>query len=163
MLRGISRVCSHADLVVGNFYLRYNHDGNIDIFQYIEMQEGGERMFTGLVFDPGEKYELYLNDLNSPGPFVELLPTAVRVDGASFSGTSFTTSIVPGRLYVSGEEIFVAAQTSNFRWTLVNVNEGKAGSPSATRNWATFSRWELIIDANGEEVPIASFDQSSKV
>ena len=159
MLRGISRVCTHSEMVSGNFYLRHSYDNKIDIFQYIQIEEEGQKNYTGLVFDPGEKYELYINDLNGPGPFVELLPTSVRVDGASFCGTSFTTSMRPGRIYISGQDIFVTAQTSNYNWITVNINSGKVARLANDRNWATFSRWELTIDADGEEVPIANFDQ----
>ena len=162
MLRGISRVCSHEELIPGKFYLKYNYDEKVDIFQYIAIEDGDRKSTTGLVFDPGEKYEIYLSDLNGPGPFIELLPTSVRVDGASFCGTSFTTSMAPGRLYISGNEIFFTAQTSSFRWTTINANTGLAQAIPNNRNWATFSRWELVIDANGEEVPIANFDQITK-
>lgn len=62
-----------------------------------------------------------------------------------------------GLFLVMGDEAFVAASLGRLHWKLFNLNTGHAATGTAPNSWVSFSRWLLVVEENGEEIPIASF------
>lgn len=58
---------------------------------------------------------------------------------------------------VAGNEAYVAAPHGFREWSLVNISTGRPTVGRWREDWAAFSRWLLVIEDNGEEIPIADF------
>jgi hypothetical protein len=162
MILGIERVVDVREVEPGRFYLRLDYNEDPEVFQCICIGErdGGVPDLKALRFAPGTDRPLGIESLPDHGPVVALPEVHIRVDAPSMFGTNYTSSIRAETFLVSGNEAFVAAPTGFRGWSLINISNGRPVIDNWKADWVAFSRWLLVIDDNGEEIPIASFGET---
>lgn len=163
MLLGIERVIANHEIQPGRFYLAPHYKDDPVLFQCVRAGEtaDGEPDLKALRFSPGTEYPIGLESIPHDGPLVALPDVRVRVDAPSLTATNHTSSVRSGMFLVSGDEAFVAAPYGFREWALVNISTGRRVPGRWTADWAAFSRWLLVIEDNGEEIPIADFGETA--
>ena len=159
MLLGIERVILNREIEPGRFYLAPHYNDESVLFQCIRMGEtsDGEPDLRALVFSPGTQYPITLESVPSDGPLVALPEVHIRVDAPSLTATSYTSTVRSGTFLVAGNEAYVAAPQGFRDWALINISTGRPAVGRWREDWAAFSRWLLVIEDNGEEIPVADF------
>ncbi|MGU3389842.1 hypothetical protein [Sphingomonas sp. M1A8_2b] len=159
MLLGIERVIANHEIEPGRFYLAPHYDGEPVLFQCIRIGETSEGQpdLKALRFSPGTQYPISLESIPHDGPLVALPEVHVRIDAPSLTATNHTSSVRSGMFLVAGNEAFVAAPQGFREWALINISTGRPAVGRWREDWAAFSRWLLVIEDNGEEIPIADF------
>jgi hypothetical protein len=162
MIRGIEQVVDVREVEPGRFYLRLDYDEGTTVFQCIRIggKEDDVPNLKALWFAPGTDRPLGIEDLPNHGPVVALPEVHIRVDAPSMSGTNYTSNVCAGTFLVSSDEAIVAVPTGSRGWTMVNISTGRPIADNWRADWVAFSRWLLVIDDNGEEIPIASFGEA---
>lgn len=163
VIRGISGTVAYNDLVPGAFYLRQSYGGEPRLIQVIRLaapnEDESNRHFA-LIFEPAASPELYIEELEIHDAYALMQGLSVRVDPPSAAGHRMTTTIRAGNFFVLGTQPFVAAQAGRVGTMIINLSTGIAEQKSFQNEaWIIFSRWQLVADENGEEVPIASFGE----
>jgi hypothetical protein len=165
MILGIERVVDVRDLELGRFYLRFDYNEEPTVFQCVGFgeKEDGVPELRALWFAPQTQRPLGVEGLPSHGPIVALPEVHIRVDAPSMSGTNYTSNVRAGTFFISGDEAFIAVPRQWQSWSLINISTGRRVVDGVQADWVAFSRWLLVINDNGEEIPIASFgeDQTS--
>jgi hypothetical protein len=160
MIRGIAATVRRQELVAGAFYLHPAYNREPFLIQAITaptaVQDGSP--VYGLVFEPGTEDQLSLMELDQATTYALMPEVSIRIDPPSLSGTSRTLSFRRGMFFVSGEVPFVIASSGFRGYSVVNLATGSIEHRNFDREpWVSFNRWQLVVDENGEEVPIASF------
>lgn len=159
MIRGILSTVRYESLVPGAFYLQQLYGSGPTLMQVATFHQDNEadRHF-GLHFEPGAAQELMISELDQHGYFALMPDVSVRVDPPSITGTPATHNLRAGNFFVSGEVPYVVAYSGRIGHQIVNLATGVMEQRHFAREaWIAFSRWQLVVDENGEEVPIASF------
>ena len=159
MILGIERVVDVRQVVPGRFFLRLDYNEDPVVFQCVRIGErdGGEPDLRALWFAPGTARPLGIESLPHNGPVVALPEVHVRVDAPSMFASNHISSIRPGMFTVSGDEAFVTVTADSRGWTTYNISTGRPVLSREPADWLAFSRWLLVINDNGEEIPIVSF------
>lgn len=162
MILGIERVISNREMEPGRFYLAPHYDDEPSLFQCVRMGErsDGEPDLLALRFAPGTQYPLALESIPHDGPLVALPEVHIRIDAPSLKATNHTSSVRSGMFLVAGNEAYVASPHGFREWKLINISTGRPVVGHWREDWAAFSRWLLVIEDNGEEIPIADFTGS---
>ena len=156
MIRGIERVVKADSLTAGAFYLCPRYNGDPYLIQAVTTDPNVEPTFA-LVFEPGTNDPISLTELERT-TYVLMPDVSVRVDPPSFSGHAFTHNVRPYMMIVADDVPYVVASMRYRGYSIVNLSTGVAElNALAANNWATFDRWQLVVDEGGEEVPVASF------
>lgn len=159
MILGIERVVDAGQCEPGRFYLKLNYNDDPSVFQCIRIGEGDNDLMA-LWFTPGTDHALGLETLPDQEPVVALPQVHIRVDAPSMLASNRTTSIRPGMFLVSNDEAFVVASNGFRGWSVINISKGLPVAKRWSPDWIVFSRWLLVIEDNGEEIPIASFGEN---
>lgn len=161
MIRGIATTVRRADLVAGAFYLFPRYDRTPDLVQVVRTRvatEDANELLAALIFEPGGSPELLLTDLDQNSPYVLMPDVSIRIDPPSMGGNSLTTGLRAGMFLVSGDTPYVVATIWNRGYDIVNLISGEIEDRNFNNEpWIVFNRWQLVVDENGEEVPIANF------
>ena len=158
MIRGIERVVLKDGLVAGAFYLCPRYNGDPYLIQAVTEKLDVEPTHA-LVFEPGADAPLSITDLETT-TYVLMPDVSIRVDPPSFSGHAFSRNIRPPMMIVVDDVPYAVALLHYRGHTFVNLTTGVADhNPLGSNTWASFDRWQLLVDENGEEVPIASFGE----
>jgi len=160
MILGLDRVIRGHEAEVGRFYLEPVYDGEPRLFQCVVAGKvvDGEAVKQALYFVPQEQPSIVLADFPWTDSIVALPDVHVRVDPPSIAGSSSISSLSGGMFFIMGDEAFVTAGMG-FRWRMMNVSTGKAVEGAHPTSWVSFSRWLLVVQESGEEIPIASFGE----
>ncbi len=156
MLLGISRVVAEKDIQLGRFYLQHSYRGEPRLFLCVAGPDDDENSKRAIIIDPASEHPILLQDIPNMGPAVELPDIHVRVDAPSLDGTEHTTSVRAPMLFVVDQTPYLAALTGWRGYVAVDIASGSILKQPPS-SWASFSRWQLVMDENGEEIPIASF------
>jgi hypothetical protein len=158
MILGIAGVVRVQDANVGQFYLEPVYGAEPRLFQCVNTGKivDGESVNQALYFFPGEEMSIALEDFPFYNPVVAMPNVHVRVDPPSISGSSNMSTISAGQFLVVGNEPIVTAREGFRHWRMMNLDTGKPAE-GPTGSWVSFSRWLLVVEENGEEIPIASF------
>jgi hypothetical protein len=159
MIRGISRVIHAQDALQGRFYVELHYSGEPILFQYLVTVDPRTRVEIkmALIFTVGGKPSLSLSEFESNGPLAEMRDVHIRVDASSLSGNHSRNTIENSLFFIKGDEAYVAAPTGYRGWRVVNITAGGLATSSSLINWLSFSRWQLVIDEDGQEIPIVEF------
>jgi hypothetical protein len=158
MILGIERVIDAGQCEPGRFYLKLNYKDDPSVFQCVRIGEDDSDLMA-LWFSPGTDRPLGLETLLEHEPVVALPQVHIRVDAPSMFASNHTTSIRAGMFLVSNDEAFVVATTGFRGWSVLNLSTGLPVAKRWSPDWIAFSRWLLVIEDNGEEIPIASFGE----
>ena len=161
MIRGIAGTVKRIDLIAGAFYLFPRYDRTPDLVQVVRTRaatEEANEAIAALIFEPGGNPELLLADVDQNSPYVLMPDVSIRIDPPSLGGNSLTTGLRAGMFFVSGETPYVVATIWNRGYNIVNLSNGEIEDRNFHNEpWIIFNRWQLVVDENGEEVPIANF------
>ena len=161
MIRGIARTVAISDLVPGAFYLHPRYDEAPDLIQVVRLtaqSDDDSDTLHALLFDPAGSPPLLVTDLDRQSNFVLMPDVSIRIDPPSVGGQATTTGLRAGMFFVSEDVPFVVATIWNRGYYIVNLATGTIENRNFHREpWVVFTRWQLLVDENGEEVPIASF------
>jgi hypothetical protein len=156
MIRGIARVVRQEGIVAGAFYLCSRYSGDPYLIQAITTAPDVEPTHA-VVFDPGANDPISIMELEHT-TYALMPEVSVRVDPPSMSGNAFTHNIRPSMMIVDDNVPYVVASLRYRGYSIINLSTGLIQQNGFTSTaWATFDRWQLVVDENGEEVPIASF------
>lgn len=160
MLLGIERVVDAGECEPGRFYLKLNYNDDPSIFQCVKVGDDDDDLMA-LWLTPGTDRPLGLETIPDHEPLVALPPVHIRVDAPSMYASNRTTAIRPGMFLVSNDEAFVVAPSGFRGYSTINISTGLPVPKRWAPDWLAFSRWLLVIEDNGEEIPIASFGETS--
>jgi hypothetical protein len=137
------------------------HGSDPQLFQCVRtFDDAGNVVRKGLYFSNDKQVGNYIDDLPDYRPIVSLPEVHIRVDPPSATGSSGSATISKGTFFVSGLEAFVAATVGYRFWTVINLSTGQDARRERPTSWVSFSRWLLVVEENGEEIPIASFGEA---
>lgn len=164
MVLGLQRIIEARDMEPGRFYLKQSYDNEPVIVQCIKTGRmvDDNPVHETVRFAPGTQYPIGFESVPDYGPVVALPDVKVRVDAPSIVSSSASSSIRAGMFLVSGDEAYIAAPLEFRNWALVNLSTGRTVEGQWRQSWISFSRWLLVIEDNGEEIPIASFGDNGE-
>jgi len=161
VILGIEGVVQSHEVEPGRYYLEPSYSGEARLFQCIQTadQMDGNPVCKAVYFFPSEERSLTFGDLPYDGPLVAMPPVKIRVDPPTIIGSGRSVSYSAGMFFIMDGEAYVTAHLDRYGWAAVNISTGRTVEGQISHQWIAFSRWLLIVEENGEEIPIASFGE----
>lgn len=157
-IRGLERVIPAEAVEIGKFYLSFSHGGDPTLFQCVEA-EGvtGQKSLLALIFSQNETPHFDFREISTYETLIEMPAVHLRIDPPSVSGTGVTTSLKMNTLIVVERQAIIAVAMRYGSWAAIDITTGRSLGRSLAREWASFSRWSLVVDEGGQEIEIAAF------